>query len=315
MTIFEAWGSVICKARKVSQSTGDIHALRDIEVAFQLTGYAHDIQIFYASGRSSIVLQDCAFLRSSCRHVWQDFAETLFMIRTHIFDEFFWNDPAEIRSGYRAFLIGLAEVRHAATTKNGPVDPSSILCYAAVTEEALFPADKTEYASFLAHLCASAYTGCEVHKSNDSCCFHLFDPFCPWYCFGESGASMRKRHFAQHRKQLRYFSQTNTIALACSRTERSRPDLLLGAWHSLTNGIYISLADHPGRMANICDIFLAMHISRYFIQTFWSFMILMALVSGYRHGQKKRGAQWRFGNQSHNAVPIGSMYAIYGYIW
>lgn len=182
MTIFEAWGSVICKARKVSQSTGDIHALRDIEVAFQLTGYAHDIQIFYASGRSSIVLQDCAFLRSSCRHVWQDFAETLFMIRTHIFDDFFWNDPAEIRSGYRAFLIGLAEVRHAATTKNGPVDPSSILCYAAVTEEALFPADKTEYASFLAHLCASAYTGCEVHKSNDSCCFHLFDPFCPWYC-------------------------------------------------------------------------------------------------------------------------------------
>ena len=54
------------------------------------------------------------------------------MIRTPIFDEFFWNDPAEIRSGYRAFLIGLAEVRHAATTKNRPVDPSSILCYAAV---------------------------------------------------------------------------------------------------------------------------------------------------------------------------------------
>lgn len=116
MTIFEAWGSVICKARKVSESTGDIHALRDIEVAFQLTGYAHDIQIFYASGRSSIVLQDCAFLRSSCRHVRQDFVETLFMIQTPIFDEFFWNDPAEIRSGYRAFLIGLAEVRHA----NGP---------------------------------------------------------------------------------------------------------------------------------------------------------------------------------------------------
>ena len=54
-------------------------------------------------------------------------------------------------------------------------------------------------------------------------------------------------------------------------------------------------------------------------------MILMALVSGYRHGQKKRGAQWRFGNQSQqcedmrsceaNAVPIGSMYAIYGNIY
>ena len=104
------------------------------------------------------------------------------MIQTPIFDEFFWNDPAEIRSGYRAFLIGLAEVRHA----NGPrrtdqLIPVPILCYAVVTEEALFPADKTEYASFLAHLCASAYTGCEVHKSNDSCCFHLFDPFCPWY--------------------------------------------------------------------------------------------------------------------------------------
>ena len=94
---------------------------------------------------------------------------------------------------------------------------------------------------------------------------------------------------------------------------------------SWPNGQHMRYFFRNAHFTSFHDILFYSAVMFSFAQTFWSLMILMPWCQGIVMAKKREERRWRFGNQSRqcedmrsceaNAVPVGSMYAIYGYIY